>query len=256
MRANCLHLVIIAIACTLVISCKRETIEFTTDPLSEYVPLQSGKYFIYRLDSTVFTGSGRFTEVHSYQEKHEIDAPFTDLLGRPGYRIFRFLRDTAGTQPWVSAGTYYITPTETTVEVNENNMRVVKLALPISSGFRWKPNLHLPDEPFGSLYSFQNEFDMYDWDNTYGNITGTEEINGKTYNNVIVVEGVNRASNVPVTDPGSYGYIDYQVSKYAKGLGLIYEEWIMWDYQPPASGSSTVGFKTGFGMMRSLIDHN
>ena len=79
-------------------------------------------------------------------------------------------------------------------------------------------------------------------------------INGHTFS-VITVDGIDRSSNVPVVDPTIFGSIDYQQYKYAKGLGLVYQQWIMWDYQPP-NGVSPTGFKTGFGIKRSMIDHN
>ena len=51
----------------------------------------------------------------------------TDAAGQPSYRIYRYLRDAAGTQPWRSAGTYFITNTGRQVEWVEANRRQVKL---------------------------------------------------------------------------------------------------------------------------------
>src|SRR6478672_9108651 len=100
MRSQRLHLIILAIACIVFFGCHKKTEEFTSAPLSDYLPLQVGKYITYRLDSTVFTNFGTVTVVNSYQEKHVIDSKFTDASGRDSYRIFRFIRDTAGTQLW------------------------------------------------------------------------------------------------------------------------------------------------------------
>jgi hypothetical protein len=60
-------------------SCKKVTEEFQTDDVSEYIPLQVGKFITYRLDSLVFTNGGRSQETHSYQVKHVVDAEITDI---------------------------------------------------------------------------------------------------------------------------------------------------------------------------------
>src|SRR5688500_9829083 len=125
MRANFLRCFGIALVTLSLLGCSKETGTITSEPLSEYLPLHSGKYITYRLDSTVFTNFGRNEEVRYFEEKHVVDAQVTDNLGRTSYRIFRFLRDTLG-GAWSSAGTYYITPTAQTMEVIENNFRVVK----------------------------------------------------------------------------------------------------------------------------------
>src|SRR5207302_5562748 len=109
-------------------------------------------------DSTLFTNFGTTTVVHSYQEKHQIDSLTTDNLGRPSYRVFRFIRDTAGTQAWKPNGSYFITPLDKSVEVVENNLRFVKLSLPIQQNFTWRGNGHLPSDPYN--YNFNNDDDI------------------------------------------------------------------------------------------------
>ncbi|HEY0354721.1 MAG TPA: hypothetical protein VGC29_00875, partial [Flavisolibacter sp.] len=96
MRANRLQLITVLLGTLVLFSCKKKTEEFQTDSLLDYVRLQTGKYITYNLDSTVFVNFGRNTEVHSYQEKHLVDAQVSDNLGRTGYRIFRYLRDPQG----------------------------------------------------------------------------------------------------------------------------------------------------------------
>src|SRR6187397_1498439 len=98
------RLVLLAFASSLFFSCNEKE-DFTTEALADYMPLSVGKFITYRIDSMVFTNFGRSTEIHKYQVKHQVDALITDNLGRPTYRIFRFIRDTAGTQPWQPAGT-------------------------------------------------------------------------------------------------------------------------------------------------------
>jgi hypothetical protein len=253
MRAIKPKILIPVLAVTLFFSCNK-TDDFTSESLSDYVSPQVGKYITYRLDSTVFTNFGTTTEVHSFEEKHVVDAQIPDAMGRPSYRILRYLRDVLATKPWTQAGSYFITPLDNTLELVENNLRFVKLATPIKEGLTWKGNKYLPDEPFLPLYDFQNDNEMEEWDFSYGPVNETMSFNGQTLN-IITVNGFEDATNVPVTAPDVYGSIDYHQYKYAKGIGLVFEEWIMWDYQPP-SGMATTGNKKGFGVKRVMIDHN
>ena len=261
MRSKQLNFITTILACFIFFGCKQTTEEFKSAPLSDYLPLQVGKYITYRLDSTVFTNFGTITEVHSFQEKQIVDAKITDALGRDSYRILRFTRDTAGTQPWAPAGSYSITPTDKTIEVIENNLRFVKLVMPVTQDNTWKGNRYLPDEAFSSSYTFNNDFGMDDWDYTYTSTGGSLTVKGQTYNDVLTVDGIddvfntNNENTTTVTNPSVIAYVNYLQDNYAKGLGLIYQQFIMWEYQPP-NGVNPTGSKVGFGIKRSIIDHN
>ncbi len=255
MRSKRLHLLTIILASFVFLGCTRETEQFQTEHLSEYLPLQVGKYITYRLDSTVFLNFGTVTAVHSYQEKHVIDAQITDATGRLSYRILRFIRDTAGIQPWISAGTYSITPNDSVIEVNENNLRFIKLALPIKQDFSWKGNRYLPDDAFAPVFNFNSDYGINNWDYTYSSIEGTLLLNGQTYNNVLTVDGIDDNFNANKTDasvinPVAPAYVNYIQDNYAKGIGLISQAFIFWEYDPIKTA------KVGFGVKRSIIDHN
>lgn len=321
---------------------KTETETYQTDPLSAYLPLQPGKYITYRTDSTVFVNFGTNTVVRSYQEKHVVEARVTDNLDRPSFRVFRYLRDAAGTQPWTPSGIYLITPTEKKIEVIENNLRFVKLVLPLKKNVTWKGNQFLPDKPLSSQFPFGNDNFMQEWDYRIDSTDMSVNLNGKTYNNVLQVVGrdvsnlidtinvtgtqvqipttlngaflrgsasgaivinalppssnkptlmiynrTNQAAslgNITIPPDGAklfeylnnnwtFGYVngrgerkdtvyldlpygskDLLVEQYAKGIGPVYQELVMWEYQPNPGGNG--GYKNGFGVKRSVIDHN
>lgn len=253
MRATRLYPILFFFFAFIVIGCSK-TEEFKTEQISDFVPLIKDKYITYRTDSTVFTNFGRTTETHSYEEKHLVDAQITDALGRPSFRIFKFIRE-IGLEDWRSAGSYFITPSNNTVEVIENNLRFVKLALPITVTNTWKGNRYLPVEPYHPLYSFNNDLDIDTWDYTISSTGETITLNGKTITDVLTVDGINDVINVPVTDPAAFGSISYQTEKYAKGIGMVFQEYILWEYQPNTSGAGG-GYKIGFGVKRSMLDHN
>jgi hypothetical protein len=141
--------------------CKK-TDTFQSEPLSDYLQLQVGKYITYRLDSLVFINFGTQQVINSYLAKDVIDDSITDNLGRPSWRVIRYISDTTGTQPWTPIETYMITASRQDVEVVENNLRFIKLVLPIVDGFTWKGNSYIDTK------SIDPDFTYLDgWDYTY-----------------------------------------------------------------------------------------
>ncbi|MBS1656200.1 MAG: hypothetical protein JSU05_15210, partial [Bacteroidetes bacterium] len=56
MRSTTIQVILLlALLPGLLVSCGKKTEDFQTEAISDYVPLASGKYITYRLDSTVFT---------------------------------------------------------------------------------------------------------------------------------------------------------------------------------------------------------
>jgi hypothetical protein len=180
----------------ILISCKTVKEDYTLELSSDYLLLQPGKQFIYQLDSIVFTKQGRDMETRSYQEKHLIDAQITDNLGRTSFRVFRYIRDIAGSENWKNSGTYFITPTVNSVEVIENNLRVVKLVTPIKDGNFWKGNRYLANEPYKELFTFSNDDFMKDWDFEYKGLNDIYKYNGKELKNVLTVLQVDERTSL------------------------------------------------------------
>jgi hypothetical protein len=247
-----LSLLVIVIAS--LFSCNEKE-DFTTEPLSDYQPLSVGKYITYRIDSLVFTAFGRVEETHKYRVKHVIEAQITDNLGRPSYRVYRYLSDSTGTAPWQASGSYFITPLNDQIELIEDNLRFIKLHSPISNGFSWKGNKYLPPNPYGTVYTFSNDDNMEDWDFYYDGTPTSFSYKGINYDDVITVEQENEAINVPITDVTAYGALSVAVDRYSKNIGLVFREFTMWEYQPNTSGTGGP-FKTGFGIKMWMVDHN
>jgi len=255
MRAVFTYLSCIVLLCIVSTGCKEEVQELTPEPLSDYLSPQPGKFIIYKLDSTVFTQNGRTLEVHSYQEKVLVDQEITDNLGRPSFRIYRFLRDVAGQNPWVSAGSFLVTPGTTQTEIIEDNLRSVRMILPMNVGQTWKGNRFLPANPYASVFEFSddNHIHLEDWEFNYAAKGESLTLNGKTVNDVLTIEGPDISVNAGITDPASFGSRTLLLDKYAKNIGLVYQEYVMWEYQPNPGSSA---FRVGFGIKRSMLDHN
>ncbi len=238
-----------------VLSCTDKKEELETGQINDYFILTPGKYITYRLDSLVFTNFGRTIETHRYQVKDQVDALITDNLGRPSYRVFRYLRDSLGITSWQPSGTYLVTALSDQIEVVEDNLRTIKMHMPVRDNFTWKGNRYYPNEPYYPQYPFNNDISIQDWDFFYDGGPTTFTYRGNTYNDVYTVEQINDASNVPITSPTSYATRSRAVEKYAKGIGLVYREYELWDYQPN-TGLPGGPYYTGFGIKKWMIDHN
>ena len=220
------------------------------------MPLQPGKYIHYRLDSMRFIDFGQRDTVVSYDARDVIDAEVTDNLGRPTFRVVRYLRDLSSTndEDYVAKLTYFVTPTREVVEVLEENLKFQKLRLPVNNGFNWHGNSYLPSTPYFELYQFSNDEDINLWDYTYTGVNEPATVNDNIYDSTVTVVQVADSSNVPIEFPDGLAYRNYWTETYAKNIGLIYKEVVMWEYQPPNSGNP--GFRSGFGLKLSIIDHN
>jgi hypothetical protein len=239
----------------LLTGCDKKNDDFTSDAVTDYMNLETGKYILYRLDSTRFINFGQKDTIVSYHAKDIVEGPATDNLGRAGWRIVRYLRDMNSTSEadWKAMLTYHVIPSRQNIEVKEGNFRYIKLALPVKDGFSWRGNGYLPDNTYGDLYEFSNDEDMQNWDFTYQDVGTSLSLNNKQYDSTLTVVQNADSTNLPFT-PGVPASKTYWVEKYAKNIGLVSKEVEIWEYQPPTTTNS--GYRQGFGIKLTIIDHN
>lgn len=230
-----------------IISCKKQTEIFNTASVNDYYPLQVGKYITYNLDSTLFINFGEKDTVISYQVQDKVDAAVTDNLGRKAYRIIRYIRKNSS-DDWSPNNTFMAVPTDNSVEYVENNLRYLKLQLPITQDFSWKGNSYIDTYSLASVLAY-----MDDWDYIYDSVNVPLTINSLSFDSTIKVSERDDSLNIPITSETSIADRNYSVEKYAKGVGLIYREFLHWEYQGCACPEH--GF-TGYGVKLSIIDHN
>lgn len=229
--------------------CKKQIDTFSSSPLNDYYPLQVGKYITYNLDSTVYVNFGQTKNIVTYQVQDRVDAQITDNSGRIAYRVLRFIRKNA-TAEWSSNNTFMVVPGENTIEYVEDNLRFQKLKFPVSEGFSWKGNSYLPANPYPS-YDFASAF-TDGWEYTYDSVNAPIVLGALTIDSTIKVAQIDESLGQDPQDPGTtYAEGTYSIEKYGKGIGLIYKEFLHWEYQ----GGSGSGFK-GFGIKLSIIDYN
>jgi hypothetical protein len=330
--------IVIVFAASFLFSCNEKEEFVSPENISDFIPLASGKYITYRVDSLVYTGFGRVTEIHSYQVKHQVDQKITDNLGRASYRVYRSIRDSGGTQPWQAAGSFFITPLEDQVEVIENNLRSIALHMPVQNAFSWKGFGYYTTDPYNPTYPFSNDDNIQTWPFAYEGDVSSFNYRNFNYNNVITVNQINQiilpdtltVANNQVTIPdkatvvwingissdtvvtvntnnntngrritlvnisnkpailnkiktplgtqrnyeyqnnnwtfgvggdvveraqSSYGAKSIGIERYAKGIGMVFREFTLWEHQP-APNNPAGPYKTGFGITMWMIDKN
>ncbi len=224
--------VISAIVIVVLYGCGKETETFTGPALSEYYPLKVGRTSFYLMDSTVPAPFGTALLVKSYQAKDSVEASFTDNQGRLSYRIFRYIRDVAGTQNWRFAATYVATPTRESVEYVDNNMRFIKLRLPLRENFTFKAHSYIDTKSLNTLVSYLDE-----WEYEYLNVGKPYTVLNKAYAETVTVAQHDETTPPGPFNPNNYQQRNYGLEVYAKDAGLIYKEFLHWTYQttpPPA----------------------
>ena len=215
-------------------------------PVSDYYPLEVGKYITYNLDSTIFVSFGKKDTTIHYQAQDRVDAQITDNSGRIAFRVVRFLRRNSS-EEWTPNNTFMAIPTESSVEFVENNLRFLKLKLPIKQDFSWKGNSLVDTR---SQYSDLKYFD--DWDYTYDSIGVPLSINTLSIDSTIkVVERDEFLGQDPSLPNTEYAEKTYSIEKYGKGIGLIYRELLHWEFQSVNNNSYT-----GYGIKMTITDHN
>jgi len=233
----------------LIISCKKENEIFTSESVNDYSFLQVGKYITYNLDSTLYINFGQKDTVISYQAQDVVDAQITDNLGRPAYRIIRYIRkDTSAN--WQPNNTFIVVPTDKSIEYVENNLRFLKLEMPIKQDFSWKGNSYI------DTYSLNSDLQyLDDWDYIYDSINVPLMINSLNFDSTIKVTERDEFLGQDPSIPGTqYAEKTYAEEKYAKGVGLIYREFLHWEYQGGQTG--VPGYFVGYGVRLSITGHN
>lgn len=243
-------------------SCKktisyRDSPFYAGDPIDYFMPMQIGKYAIYRLDSLNFYYYGQLDTTTSYLAKDSVEKSFTDGSGKQAFLVTRYLGDLSGSY-WTPGQSYTVTPSAQQVYMTEDNLRYLKLASPIDEGFTWSGNSALPYAPFQDFFDFSDggNIMLSAWNYTYQKVAQPYTLGTTKYDSTVTVMLVNDSSNVPIVDPKSFASRTYWIETYAKHVGLVYRHTELWEYQPPTPGGASSGYKIGFEVTMTLLSHN
>ena len=228
-------------------SCKKESNPLITDGPADYYPMLVGNYIIYRMDSLKFVNVGSQDTVISYHAKEVVTDSIVDNLGRPSYRVIRYLSDTAETSEWVPSIAYMVTPLKNSVEVTENNLRFIKLVTPVQDGISWQGNAYIDTKSDNSTVPY-----MDGWNYTYANTGLPYDVMAGT---IPVTVTVNEADEVTGLGDGSYTQTVYSAEVYGKNIGCIYKKFLYSVYQSP-NVEYPSGATIGYGLTFNMVSHN
>jgi hypothetical protein len=224
---------------------------FFSDAPTDYQSLAVGKYVVYRLDSLLYVNFGQKDTLIKYQAKDVVEAAITDGLGRPAWRVVRYLRDTAGLTPWKENITYMVVGTSESLEIIENNLRFVKIKLPIRQDFSWKGNSYINTSTTDPTWIFK----FYEnWDYTYDKVGFPYTSFSKEIPNTITINQADNTLGLPGVKT-VYSERIFSKEVYAKDIGLIYRDFLYWTFQPQTTNYPH-GYYQGFGIKMQMIEHN
>jgi hypothetical protein len=248
-----------ALALGVTISSCKKTLRPPGSPATDYfIRLQVGKYITYRMDSLNFYYYGQNDTITSYLAKDSVEKQTVDNTGATVWLVTRYLSDTTGSS-WVPSMTYVVSPSLSAIDVTENNLRFVKLAFPMYLGFSWTGNSFLPYAPYQDFFTYSdyNNLSLSGWNYIYQQVNQPFTVaNGTRFDSASTVVQIADSSNVPITLPTVFATITYWSETFAKNVGMIYRRTEMWEYQPPNPDGSQGGYKIGFGLTMSVVDHN
>ncbi len=233
----------------LLFGCKKQSEILPLSSANSYYPLQTGKRFTYRLDSTLYVSFGTIVKINSYLAKDSIINTFQDNLGRTSYLVYRYLTDTLQQHPFTFNSNYYITPANNTIEVTDaNNLRYIKLTEPVTETNTWQGNAFI--DPSSEKTGF-----LSDWRYQYQNINMPFSVLDGNIDSTLTVLQVDVPSLIQPFDPNYYQSSLYSSEVYAKGIGLIYKDFNYWVWQP--LNSISPGYTAeSYGIRLNLIEHN
>ena len=254
---------VVAISLVVAVTSCKKTVNFTSTSaysgsLTDFwTTLQIGKYVTYRLDSLNFYYYGQLDTITSYLAKDSVEDSIIDGAGNKAWLVTRYMSDTTGAT-WYPGETYTVTPSVQKIEMNENNLRTIKLAFPIDDGFSWPGNTYLPYAPYQDFFVFSddNHLSLGNWNFTYQNVDKPYTTASLSFDSTITVIQANDSINVPILDPTSFASRTYWAETYAKHVGLVYRHTELWEYQPPTPDGSQAGYKIGFEVTMTAVDHN
>lgn len=212
--------------------------------IDQYYPLELGKYITYKLDSTVYIALNTKKVVRSYLVQDFVDAAITDNNGNAGFRIRRMMRSNTDTTQWFDNATFTVFPSIKNIQFVENNLKFIKLVNPVTDLNAWMGNSYINTDD-NLLRFYEN------WEYFYENIDQPFVANSQTFDSTLTVN----QSDMINGDPNNKNFF-YAITKssevYAKGVGLVYKEFLYEAWQP-----STQNYEANsYGVTLTIVNHN
>lgn len=137
------RILFVSVAICIIMACSSNDNQDDVPSLGyEFFPLESGKTYIYRVDSLGYDNNTGSTviDTFTYFYKVQIGEYFTDLNNERACYINRFYADSLNGE-WNEANTWVALRNANRAEQVEENIRFVKLVFPVSESKTWDGNM-------------------------------------------------------------------------------------------------------------------
>ncbi len=171
----------------------------------DYFPLQTGNYYIYNIEETIFSEVAPVQNLIS-QMKVEVVDSFPTPEGIYTYVLSRMTRDDENAV-WQDLDTWSTRGNDREMIVNEGNVPYLKLTFPVRQGKTWNGNKY-------------NNYGEDEYELTA--LGGSMEVNGTSFANTLTV--------TQELNDDIIVFQDIRKEVYAKGIGLIYKETAQLNY--------------------------
>ncbi len=212
----------------------------------EFFPIQKGKVIIYKLDSAIYDDFLNQTKYSTNYIKDEMDTTFLDLLNRPCRIVNRYTK-AKYEDTFNFSYKYHVLDNNGKIELVDNNLRFVKLVLPITYKGSWRGNDYIVTS--GSqdpLYWLQG------WDYQYTNLNQKFKGDSLTFDNTIKVLQSNQLIKDTSATSAEYSEFTFAEEIYAKNIGLVKRQATHFKKDPQVSNNR----KKGFSVSMQAIAHN
>lgn len=224
-------------------SCERRMGEMPTQS-KEFIPTVIGKYIVYDVDSMHWDNFTKTYTVKKMEMKYEFTDSFTNPAGDLSYVITVSKKD-SGTTVFKPNMVNTITVTDNKVLYSSQNLTFINLAFPVSTNIYWD-GLAMIDRD----KNVHPEFYSTNWLYEYADIGSAFKSGTTTFKKTITVKHIDYQLNDP--DVGNPSFAEKISSKevYAENIGLVYKEFIYWEYQ------QTLGYRNGGGAIYKYKSSN
>jgi hypothetical protein len=214
-------------------NCKKGNNNFSLDYKYEYFPVDSGRYWVYKVDSINFRE--KIGDTSTYYIREYIESIYPDNIGRPTARIQRFRRNDT-TAAWAITDVWFANLTQITAEKIEENLKFIKILFPPKVGQTWKGNRYI---------QVTNTIEwLDDWTYELQTLDAPKSIGNFNFDSTLTV--------LQHLDSNLFVYV-YSTETYAKHVGLAYKELLNLGKQDPLADWTEP--KEGFILKMTLIDY-
>ena len=247
-KATSYFLPIFGLLCCVVFhSCSNESISASEGQEENLYPLEIGKYWIYEVDSVLYSLDGMSVDTSNSFIREEMTEILVNDFQDSSYVITRSF-GTTETGPWAVTDIWTASIDNGLLTKTEENLKFLKLSYPLTLNKTWNGNQFF-DENIEVNLGAETLMPYRNWESKVLEIDATTTVGDMTFDQVTRVELVSDSSFIELR---------YGQEWYAEDIGMIKKELKILDTQCTSCDGQTWEEKAHKGLIlnMNLIEHN